>query len=85
MSAEKQNAECEIYRDMTVANLREKAELDHVIVVFLESARLYKLNRSNPGFEKTISRLRDALETQRAIKIGFESLDTDIICEVRNQ
>ena len=85
MPTEKQNAECQIYRDMTVANIRDEAESDHVAVVFLESARFYRLDRNHPGFDKAMSILRDALEQQRTIKIGLESLDTDVICEVRNQ
>lgn len=84
MPAEKQNAECQIYRDMTVANIRDEAGSDHVAVVFLESARFYRLNRNHPGFDKAIIKLRDALEQQRTIKVGLESLDTDVICEVRS-
>ena len=85
MPAEKQNSECGIYRDMTVANIRDEAGSDHVAVVFLESARFYRLNRNHPKFNKALSRLRDALGQQRMIKIGLESLDTDVICEVRDQ
>lgn len=85
MSAEKDNAECQVYRDMTVANIRDEAGSDHVKVVFLESARFYRLDRNHPGFDKAMRRLREALEQQRTVKVGLESLDTEVICEIRNR
>jgi len=85
MPAGKQNAECQIYRDMTVANIRDETGSDHVTVVFLESARFYRLNRNHPGFDKAIRSLRKALEQGRTVKVGLKSLDTDVICEIRNQ
>lgn len=85
MPAEKHNAECHIYRDMTVANIRDEPDSDHVKVVFLESARFYRLNRNHPGFDETIRRLREALAQQRAVRVGLESLDTEVICEIRKR
>lgn len=83
MSGEKHNAECQIYRDMTVANIRDEPGSDHVKVVFLESTRFYRLDRNHPVFDETMGRLREALEQRRQVKVGLESLDTEVICEIR--
>ncbi len=67
------------YREMTVANLREREEPDDVRVVFLESARIYTLCRDNPAFDHALRILREAHARPRVVKVGFASLESDII------
>lgn len=69
-------------RDMTVAQIRERT--DGVVVVFLESARFYKLPRTNPSFERIFDTLKDAVERQRVLKISLASPEGDVIEDVRS-
>lgn len=69
-------------RGMTVAQIREDAGADFIEVVFLESARFYKLLKKNPAFEKMLGLLQDSLKRNRVLKIHLTSIDSDIIMEV---
>lgn len=72
------------YREMTVAHIRESKGADYVEVVFLESARFYRLLKENPTYDKALRLLRDAMEKGRVLKIGLASLDSDTINEVQD-
>lgn len=67
---------------MTVANIREPVEGDHVVVVFLESARFYRLEKDNPEFESTLASLRNALESSRPLVVHLPAIDSDRIIKV---
>jgi len=69
-------------RELTVANIRERKGPGDLEVVFLESARLYKLTKANPSFDKIQGHLRDALATRRVLKVRFASQDSDVIEQV---
>ena len=71
------------YRAMTVAQIREQKGADHVEVVFLESARIYRLPRKNPAYDEALTLLRDALANHRVLQVGLASLDSDIIEEIQ--
>jgi hypothetical protein len=76
--------EGELYsRFMTVAQLREPDQTGTVRVVFLESARFYRLERQNPLFEQTLERLHDALEQPRLLEVQLPAVDSDIILGVK--
>ena len=66
-----------IYREMTVASIRERAEL--IQVAFLESARFYELPRAHPGFDRILVQLREAKEQGHALKVRLPSLDSGVI------
>ena len=68
-----------IYREMTVATIREA---EPVKVAFLESARFYTLSREHPGFERILERLREARASRRVLKVRLASLDRDVIEDV---
>lgn len=85
MSLKQDNSRCRSYRYMTVANIRDTPDSDHVDVVFLESARFYRLDRGNSDFEKAIGVLRKALQKRELVRVGLESPDSDVICEIREQ
>ena len=70
-------------REMTVARVREQDKADHVEVVFLESARFYKLFRTNPQYDALLERLRDALATGRGVRVRLSFPNGDIIEDVQ--
>lgn len=66
-------------RTMTVAHVREQAQEDAIEVMFLESARFYRLLRNNPNFDAVLKRLRDGMRKGGVLEIRVASLDSDII------
>jgi hypothetical protein len=67
------------HRKMTVANIREQSRPDCVEVVFLESARFYRLLRKNPAFDDLVRQLRDALRSGHMVNVGVSSPESDVI------
>lgn len=70
------------YREMTVAHIREMKAADHAEVVFLESARFYRLLSKNPAYGQVLRLLREGLAKGHALKVRCASPDSDIIEEV---
>lgn len=68
---------------MTVAHIREDAQPDAVEIMFLESARFYRLPRSAPNFNALLKCLREAAQTQRPVEIAVTSPGSDLIEDVR--
>jgi len=64
---------------MSVAHIREPKGAEYVEVVFLESARFYKLPKKNPKYDEILKLLRDAMAKGRVLKVQFASLDSDVI------
>jgi hypothetical protein len=71
------------YRDMTVADIRRKHGADFVEVVFLESARFYRLLKQNKAYADILKELENAMLNARPVKVGLESVETDVIEEVK--
>ena len=67
---------------MTVANIRRKEDDDFIEVVFLESARFYRLLKKNRAYGTIVRKLEKALSDRRPIRVGFASIESDIIEEV---
>jgi hypothetical protein len=67
------------HRRMTVANIREETGGNYIFVLFLESARFYKLYRNDPEFEKLHEMLRKAMQAGVAVHIGLDSPEGDTI------
>jgi hypothetical protein len=67
---------------MTVANIREPEGEDYVEVVFLESARFYRLNRSNPDFGTIRERLEGARGAGQTIPVVLEKPFGEVILDV---
>jgi hypothetical protein len=83
MAASKKARKAERYdREMTVAHIREPKGVDYVEVVFLESARFYRLLGKNPAYDEILAQMRNALANGRALKIRFSSLESDVIDEI---
>ena len=72
-----------MYRELTVAHIRSMEGVDHVEVLFLESARIYTLLRQQPGFDELLELLREAEHERRAVRVGLASLDSDAIEDVQ--
>ena len=68
-----------MYRELTVAHVRGSEDEDHVEVLFLESARIYVLQRTRPDFDELLGKLR---EGQR-VRIAVAPPDGDVIEDVR--
>lgn len=69
-------------REMTVASIRERPGADSVRVAFLESARFHELPRSNPGFDRILALLREAMEHGRVVKVRLASIGSGVIEDV---
>lgn len=68
-----------MYRELTVALVRGSEEVGHVEVLFLESARIYLLERTQPAFDELLGRLR---EGQR-VWVAVAPPDGDVIEDVQ--
>jgi hypothetical protein len=66
---------------MTVAHVREQTGADAVEVMFLESARFYRLLRTNPKFDIILAQLRAANAEQRSLQITLTRPEGEIIAE----
>ena len=56
-----------MYRDFTVAGVRGSEDVDHHEVLFLESARIYRLEKTRPDFDKLVGRLREGARVRIAV------------------
>ena len=83
MSDSEIGARC--YRDMTVANVRERGGGEDTQIAFLESARFYRLTKRHPAYARTLKLLREAQAAGRVLSIGVASLDSDLIEDVRER
>jgi hypothetical protein len=68
---------------MTVAHIREQTQGDAVEVMFLESARFYRLPRNKPNFSALLERLRDAKQNGEPVEIATASSGSDLIDDVK--
>ena len=70
-------------REVTVAHVREREGAPAVDAMFLESARIYKLRRDHPHFDRLLRQLRDALASRRVVQVTLAAIDSDEITDVR--
>ena len=71
-------------RTMTVAKVYEEkySEPGSTQVTFYESARFYKIMKSNPDYKKFIGLLKEAIKKQQPVFIRFTKPNGDIIGSV---
>lgn len=67
------------YREVTVAEIRELKQADFVEVIFLESARFYRLLKKNPKYEVILVTLREAQASRTKVRVRSTSPDGDTI------
>ncbi|MET0393086.1 MAG: hypothetical protein ABW019_08080 [Chitinophagaceae bacterium] len=65
----------------TVANVREDST--HITVVFLESARFYKLMKGNECYDKYLPILKEAEKKKKTVAISLAGPDSDVIMKVK--
>jgi hypothetical protein len=73
-----------VYREMTVALVRDHSDAGAVEVAFSESARFYKLSRQNPKFENILRQLREAKDKKRAVRVLLDLPEGDVIEDVQS-
>jgi hypothetical protein len=84
MSASERSRQGKVtFREMTVAQVRERKGLAYLEVAFLESARFYKLFRNNPSFNEIVQHLRDSMATATSLSVACTTLHGDIIDRVQ--
>jgi hypothetical protein len=71
-----------IYRRLTVATVRGAPDVDHVEVLCLPSARIFRLNRARPDFPTLLDRLGTAAASGRPVRLGFTDERSDVIEDV---
>ena len=64
---------------MTVAHIREPEGRDYCEVVFLESARFYRLSKANAEFGEIVETLRQAMAMGRPVKVVLATVNGDMI------
>ncbi len=71
-----------VVREMAVARVSEPTGADHAEVTFLESARFYRLPKSNHQYSTYVRLLKDAQVAHRRVGIRLGSIDSDVIDSV---
>ena len=70
------------YREMTVAQVRDRAGADFLQIAFFESARFYRLPRSASAFERISQILEEAKTTGRIVQVKLGAVDSGVIEDV---
>ena len=83
-TADSASHEKRILRAMTPAHIREPREADYVEVLFLESARFYKLFKRNPSYEHIVTVLRDAVAKKCALLVRCTTPEDNTIVEIQD-
>ena len=71
------------WREMRPAHLREPAGAEYVEVMFLESARIYRLLKKNPKFGEIGRRLREGVGKRRALRVFLDVPEGGVIEDVQ--
>jgi hypothetical protein len=72
-----------VYREMRVAHIREPEGTKYLEVMFLESARIYKLFKENPAYKEILGHLREALGKKYALRVRCAPTESDVIEELQ--
>jgi hypothetical protein len=64
-------------RRLTVAGVHENR--DHATVKFLESARIYRMPRTNPDYVRALSTLRTAAARGTAVRVRLAEPNAEVI------
>lgn len=71
-----------VTRAMTVAHLRARPGALFAEVLFLDSARVYRLPITHPDFDRLVARLRQAIAARHAVRVRLAAPDSDVILDV---
>lgn len=64
---------------MTAAHIREAPGAEFAEIMFLESARIYKLFKKNSKYEEILKRLREAIAKERVLRVLLDQPNGGII------
>lgn len=67
------------FREMTPAHVRQTPGAEFAEVMFLESARIYRLSKQNSRYEEILKRLREAIAKKRAVRVLLDEPHGGII------
>lgn len=67
------------FREMTAAHVREARGAEFAEIMFLESARIYKLFKKNSKYEEILKRLREAIAKERVLRVLLDQPNGGII------
>ena len=67
---------------MTAVRIIDLDGTESVEVIFLESARFYRLLRKNPAFDSLVAVLQDAIEKGAAVEVRTTSIAGDVIEDI---
>jgi hypothetical protein len=67
-----------VQRELTLAAVRGSEEEGHVELIFLESARIYRLERARPGFDELLAQLHEG----RRVRMSTLPPDSDVIDDI---
>jgi hypothetical protein len=70
------------HRALTVAHVRQRSQEDFVEVLFLESARIFRLSRAHERFDQIVSRLHEAEVAGRPVRVTFAAANSDLIEDI---
>jgi hypothetical protein len=70
-------------RVMTVAQIREHEGNEPDEILFLESARFYKLPKESSARDALLSTLRQARAAGRTVEVTLLSIESDVIEDVK--
>jgi hypothetical protein len=68
-------------RLLTVAQVRLRT--DHAEVMFYESARIYRLLRTNPAYDDALRLLRESAQVGAHVVVEFAAANSDLIRHVK--
>jgi hypothetical protein len=71
-----------VYGEMRVAHIREQKDSKYLEVMFLESARIYKLFKENPAYKEILGHLRTAKEKKSVVRVLMDVPEGDVIKDV---
>jgi len=71
------------WRELTVANVRDRPGKGFVEVMFLESARIYRLSTAHEHFAELRSMLENSAAAGRALTVSFAAANSGEIDDVR--
>lgn len=72
-----------VFREMRVAHVRERKGANYLEVMFLESARIYKLFEENAAYGEILGYLRAAQGKNRPLRVRCAPAESEVIEEVQ--
>lgn len=73
------------FREMTPAHVRETQGSEFAEVMFLESARIYRLFKKNRKYEEILKRLGEAIAKKRVVCVLLDKTRGGIIEDVEER